>query len=143
MSAAGSTATVFDIKVVTRAIVLKTAEAMNVSVKLNDPFAPRAQVEAVDVLSNEQEFWGALFHFGQGQMTSVRLRVERLLASPGVPIGNEFGIPSKGLGGGELFRFEFAPEPGLGVTKSSEPAFGRNSGAGKCNNFLCPSQVFE
>src|SRR5256885_17177338 len=102
---------------------------MNVSVQLDDSFAAGARMKSVDVLSYEQKFRHALFHFRQSQMCRVWFGFERLLPPPLVPILNKFWIPLKGIGSGELFRFKFAPEPGLRVAKSSEAALGRNSSA--------------
>src|SRR5215470_11336180 len=143
MSAARSTSTVFDIEVVAWTITFETTEAMNVSVKLDHSFAAGAHVQAIDILSDQQKFRRAFFHFCQSQVPRVWLCLERVLTSPGVPILNEFRIALERFRGREFFRPELAPEPGLSVAKSGEPAFGRNPGAGQRDKFLCAPQLFD
>src|SRR5437588_12243454 len=69
ISAARSTSAIFDIEVITGTIVFETAEAVKISVELDDSFAAGASVQAIDILSNEQKLRRAYFHFAQSQMT--------------------------------------------------------------------------
>lgn len=73
-------------------------------------------------------------------MASIRFSFKRLLTPPRVPIPDQFWISAKCIRRRELFRFEFAPKSGLRVTKSREPAFGGDSGAGKSNDSLSIAQ---
>src|SRR5215469_14884202 len=76
-------------------------------------------------------------------MAGVWFHLERVLASPGVPILDEFWITLKRFCGSELFRSEVAPQSGLGVAKSGEPAFGRNPRASQRDKLLRAPQFFE
>src|ERR1700730_3151677 len=76
-------------------------------------------------------------------MPGVWFCVERLLTAPRVPIRNEFWISSKRFRSRELFRSELAPESGLRVPKSGEPALRGNSRACKGDDFFGVAQRFD
>lgn len=116
---------------------------MDIAVQLDHPFAACPLMKPVDVLGDQQKFWGTLFQPGQGEMSGIRLCFQRVLASPRVPVLDEFGIALKRFSGRKFFRPEFAPETSLGIAKGGKTAFGRNTCASERNNASSLAQFFE
>ena len=112
---------------------------------VNEVSRAAALVQIVDILTDHDNVAGPeRLKFGQRLMGGVGRdrRVGHLPAAHIVEFQHPFGVAGERIGRRHIFDAHRRPDP-IGVAKSGEPGFFRNSGAGEDNDGIGRGNEFE